>query len=513
MEAPAYPENELDRLANLASFEVLDTPFEPVFDQIASLAQMICGTPIALMSLIDLNRQWFKAARGFDALRETPREISFCGHAILQDELFQVTDAPQDVRFHDNPLVTGPLGVRFYAGMPIKSPEGFNLGTLCVLSDQPKQLNEEQKEMMRQLAQVVSALLKARRSEARYALLGQVLDRLGDEIMLVEEESGRCLFGNHAARIALCCTGDAITARHLPELLSDVPAERLEQIMQPLRQGETDVVHVEHRRPGGPDGSHPVETRMQRLTMSSKPVLVLITHDISERKALEAMKREFIAIIGHELRTPLTSINGALGMLKSGLGGEVDESAQTLVDIAQRNAEGLIRLISDFLDIEKVEFGAMAFHPERLSAAMVMEDALQAASGFASAMGVTLEREPCDDLAVTADRGRLQQVLGNLISNAVKFSPKDKPVTLRCERVGEMVRFSVIDQGPGVPAQFQARLFEKFAQADTSTARAREGTGLGLAIVKKFTERMKGRVGFASMPGRDTRFFVDLPAA
>lgn len=153
---PTLTEHESERLAALKQYKILDTEAEQIFDDLTQLASVICDTPIALISLIDENRQWFKSKVGVDAI-ETPREISFCGHAIHQNELFEISDALADSRFFDNPLVTGEPKIRFYAGMPLTTPAGQNLGTICVIDQKPKQLNQAQRTSLKRLArQVVS---------------------------------------------------------------------------------------------------------------------------------------------------------------------------------------------------------------------------------------------------------------------------------------------------------------------------------------------------------------------
>ncbi|MCS7005329.1 MAG: SpoIIE family protein phosphatase [Cytophagales bacterium] len=162
----AIPDNELERLNNLLSYNILDTPSEQDYDEIVSLASQICEVPISLITFVDKERQWFKAKIGIQAC-ETSRDISFCAHAILQDEIFEIEDALQDFRFFDNPEVTGGIGVRFYAGAPLKTPESFNIGTLCVVDSKPKKLTLAQKEALRVLAKQVVAQLELRRQFQR----------------------------------------------------------------------------------------------------------------------------------------------------------------------------------------------------------------------------------------------------------------------------------------------------------------------------------------------------------
>jgi GAF domain-containing protein len=168
MGAAAIPTLEAERLAALRSYDVLDTPAEVRFDEITRLAAYVCNVPIAMVSLVDHDRQWFKSKVGVDA-SESPRDTAFCAHAILFDELLIVEDAERDPRFADNPLVVGGPRVRFYAGAPLVVDGGHRLGTLCAIDDRPRSLDERQRESLGSLARHVVELLELRRVSARLA--------------------------------------------------------------------------------------------------------------------------------------------------------------------------------------------------------------------------------------------------------------------------------------------------------------------------------------------------------
>ncbi len=171
---PPIPDNEAERLAALREYHILDTEAEQAYDDITALAAYLCHVPIAMISLVDESRQWFKSKLGLNR-RETPRDIAFCAHAILQTEPLIVRDALKDARFADSALVTRAPHIRFYAGFPLASPEGFALGTLCAIDRRPRQLSAEQKTAMQALARQVMALLELRRVSARMAeALGHV---------------------------------------------------------------------------------------------------------------------------------------------------------------------------------------------------------------------------------------------------------------------------------------------------------------------------------------------------
>ena len=153
---------EQQRLNALLKLKVLDSPFETIFDTITRMACDVCGTPIALIALMDENRHWFKSNIGLEQMTETPRDISFCTHTIENDELLEVPDVTQDERFWDNPLVTGYPEIRFYCGVPIKLPMGENVGSLCIIDTKPNYLNATQRKTLEGLAKIVSQLLVLR---------------------------------------------------------------------------------------------------------------------------------------------------------------------------------------------------------------------------------------------------------------------------------------------------------------------------------------------------------------
>jgi len=154
LKKPDIPQDEETRLNTLRSLNILDTPAEERFDRLTRIAKRIFGVPIVLVSLVDENRQWFKSRVGL-SVSETPRDISFCGHAILSNEIFIIPDATKDGRFADNPLVVNGPHIRFYAGCPLLSPNGSKLGTLCIMDRKPRSLSEEDLEILKDLASMV----------------------------------------------------------------------------------------------------------------------------------------------------------------------------------------------------------------------------------------------------------------------------------------------------------------------------------------------------------------------
>lgn len=901
MKAP-LPENEQRRLLALRRFHILDTLREQSFDDLAQLAKLICNTSMALITLIDEDRQWFKSCLGLEGT-ETPRDLAFCAHAIIRPEqLLIVEDAQLDVRFADHPAVTGEPYIRFYAGAPLVTDEGDALGTLCVVDTVPRQLSQLQLDTLALLARQVMQLLQLRATnelvrqyaenfrslsdsvpvliaqldkERRYIfgnrkyrewfgvevddligktqqeafgedyarrtqdvlqrcyqgelahidmeasdgkifsvdyvpqrdsavggkpnvvgvfiiatditeqkqqrlaleherenlddvlkganlgtwrwnvqtgetvfnerwaqMLGYSLAELApvsvntwrslthpDDLLIAQEQlakhfSGelpfyecqyrmkhklghwivvfargrvvsftadnkpRWMSGTHGditelynSRIRLQeneerlhtmisnfpgavyrCENDArwtmlylsaavkqltgyAAEKFIDDSLSmtdithsdDVPVV-YEKVQQALAckeafhviyriqhvdtswrwveevgrgvYGEDDelkyidgfiwditvaeeartaiqlseqklstlynqapvaiisnnfadgrfiecnpefvrmigysaeeILHMDYMNLTPPEYAQADKNELQNLLRSGRygpyekqyihrdghliPVLlngVLIEapggeqhiwafiQDITERKRIEQMKNEFVSAVSHELRTPLTAISGSLGLIVSGMLGDIPLNMNNMLGIAHKNAQRLTLLINDLLDMEKLLAGKMAFDMRVQPLLPVIEQSLEGNKAYADTFGVNLvlHAQPMN-VTVNIDTQRLQQVLANFISNAVKFSPANGQVEIHVIAYEHTVEVAVVDHGPGVSEEFRTRIFQKFAQADSSDSRQRGGTGLGLAISKAFVERMQGTIGFESEPGQGATFFARFP--
>jgi two-component system sensor histidine kinase/response regulator len=249
--------------------------------------------------------------------------------------------------------------------------------------------------------------------------------------------------------------------------------------------------------------------QMARHTEALRAELV---RDITRRKEIEKLKDEFVSTVSHELRTPLTSIRGALGLLEGGITGSLSEEAQGMVQIARVNADRLIRLINDLLDLEKIEAGKLEMKTTCLSVPRLIASTLDGLQAVACVVGVELHATAVAPERVEGDEDRLVQVLTNLVSNAIKFSPRDGIIELRAETTPERrIRFSVTDQGQGIAESHRKRLFSKFHQVDSSDSRGKGGTGLGLAISKAIVEQHGGEIGMSSRVGHGSTFWFELP--
>ena len=534
------PPGEAKRLASLRKYDVLDTPPEAAYDDLTLLASQLCGMPISLMSLIEEERQWFKSKVGIE-IEETSRDVSFCAHAIRAPGVLVVPDALRDARFRENPLVLGAPHIRFYAGAPLIAPDGSNLGALCVIDDKPRDLTPQQIAALEALSRQAVAQL-----ELRHAL------KTSRESLHLAEESNAALHKSLATNRALLgaipdlmlrIDGNGVITdagppgriwkdlrlrkcRDLSAAFSPHTAQRLMQAQHNAQQ--TGAMQDLEFSLG--DASRTLDYEARIVPLPCNETLLLL-RDITQRKAVDRMKNEFISTVSHELRTPLTSIRGALGLMKGGAAGALPERAQSMTQIAYHNSERLIRLINAILDIEKLESGKMVLQLGALDLGESVAGALESNRAYGEELGVRFELRiaaastRAEKFTVLADADRLAQVLTNLLGNAAKFSAHGRteiaPIQVVLERVGEAgeewYRVSICDGGPGIAESFRARVFGRFAQGDSSDARPVGGTGLGLNISKTIIEKLGGRIGFYNNDEREAgaagaTFYFELPA-
>lgn len=241
---------------------------------------------------------------------------------------------------------------------------------------------------------------------------------------------------------------------------------------------------------------------------------VAISRDVTERRAVEKRKAEFLATVSHELRTPLTAIKGTINLIDSGALGKMPAPAERLLDSANRNAERLLELINGILDLAKLESGKMEFFHEPFDLCELLNEAVFINQAFADKYQVILRTQKLpESCQVIGDGQRIMQVLTNLLSNAVKFSRSNSVVDIQIgpsEKAG-WVTISVIDSGRGIPKNMRATVFDKFVQADSSDTRGAGGTGLGLSVAKEIVENHGGELSFKSEEGKGTTFYFDLP--
>ncbi|MFY0666187.1 MAG: PAS domain-containing protein [Natronospirillum sp.] len=266
-----------------------------------------------------------------------------------------------------------------------------------------------------------------------------------------------------------------------------------------------------------PDGTVRWVHEFARFNLDAHNVPVRMigtTQDITERKRLDQLQRDFVSTVSHELRTPLTSISGALSLLVSGSLKDHPDQQATMLAIAQQNSRRLLHLINDLLDIDKLVAGKLAFEVEAIPLHKLLQASVENIHQYARQHGVEIRCQPIEaGINVLADRQRFEQIMANLLSNAAKFSGADTQIDVAVSVTDGLVRIAVKDQGPGIPEAAKGQIFSRFFQVDGSDARPQGGTGLGLAISRELAEKMGGSLSFESTPGEGATFYLDLPTA
>jgi PAS domain S-box-containing protein len=300
MKIAPLPFDEHKRLEELRKYSILDTEPESVFEDMVNLANFICKTPIAAISLVDERRQWFKAITGVDA-KETSRDVAFCAHTILRDETMIVPDALLDERFHDNPLVTGETNIRFYAGVPLATPTGRHLGTLCVIDHEPRELTAEQFKALKTLTDSVMAHLNLRlshqniRQQMNELQIAAAIFESANEAMVVTDHNNKIITINPAFTVITGYTLEEVVGQSPHLLKSGVQDEMFYQKMwEVLNISGCWNGELWNRHKNGELYYEWLSIKTLFNEDGSKRIHIAIFTDITKRKRAEELLEKFI---------------------------------------------------------------------------------------------------------------------------------------------------------------------------------------------------------------------------
>jgi PAS domain S-box-containing protein len=345
-----------------------------------------------------------------------------------------------------------------------------------------------------------------------------ILDIAGDAIVSLDKTQKIILFNQFAEKIFGYSAAEII-GQPLDLLLPDRFVQIHRQHVSGFDQGTMASRKMGNRQEifgRRKDGSEfAAEASISRLNLDGEVIYTVILRDVNERKQLENMKDEFIAVVSHELRTPVTSLHGVLNLLVSGLVDVSSEKGQQLLKIAARSTDRLVHLINDIVDIEKIYTAPSELLLTSCPVKALLEEAMQSLQPYAHETGIKLSLDITDEgtpLIILANHDQLVHVLINLINNAIQFSPPNGIVRLAAELCGSQVRFCVRDQGQGIPLEKQEMVFERFQQVDSSITRHHEGAGLGLTICRRIVHQHQGEIWLKSTVGQGSIFYFTIPA-
>ncbi|MDP3811784.1 MAG: ATP-binding protein [Hydrogenophaga sp.] len=535
MQTSPTPANEAQRLARLHDLGILDTLPQKAFDDISALAQMICGTPVALITLIDQDRQWFKSRIGVEE-RETPREVAFCSHAILDpDTVMMVEDLQSDPRFSSNPFVAGPARARFYAGAPIVTQDGFALGTVCVVDLKARTLEPGQVDALRRLASLVTSLLEHESIRMEEATRTREAVRRQHEELTAMAISGLDLQVYIDAQYVIQhvndtflaywgCTREQIIGRNLAAHVGD---DAFRTIIQPQLDralaGESGSYTRKTDFPAR--GSRHVEVAMLPVRNARGEITgaVMRAQDVQETRAREAQLRQtvalleqrtmeqerFIHIISHDLREPINTVNNFTSLLVTDHLEELSTTAQRYLSFVQSGGQRMSFLLDDLLHFVRLDNHAVQIRPVEVS--RLMQQIQEDLAGVIFRVGgrIDCETQPL----VMADESLLRIVLQNLTTNGLKFARRGVPpvVHVAVEQIDGFHRIHVTDNGIGIAPDNQHDVFDMFKRLHTR--KQYEGTGLGLSICRRIAQLHGGSMTVQSTPDEGSRFTLHLPVA
>jgi PAS domain S-box-containing protein len=527
MTAPT-PANEKERLLALRRYDILDSDPDQFFDDLVELASFICDAPISLITFIDEDRQWYKSRKGMNG-RGSPRDIAFCAHAIMQHDLFVVPDTLRDERFVNNPFVTADPGIRFYAGAPLVTSDGYALGTLCVIDRQPRELTAEQTKALVALSRQVVAQLELRRavkqlSKAQTELtksrerFRRLADNLPDAIFHYWLNPPR--FGFVSSAVTTITGYPAQAFYDNPDLLVEIvnpeDRERLTGLLDHLAEAE-DHDQAELFR------LQQADQRLIWMELRTIPVyddagrmvaVEGIARDVTQRKQMEEEREQMIAdldsfahTVAHDLKGPLSVILSYGELLSPERIPDLDQ--ETIVECAtviNEYAAKMNNIIQELFLLSSVRSDEVTIRPFAMGP--VVTAALDRLAYMINEKEATITTPDTWPNAVGYE-GWVEAVWVNYLSNALKYGGSPPSIELGANEQEKKVRFWVRDEGPGISQAAQRRLFVPFTRLEQ--VKYIEGHGLGLSIVKRIVEKLGGQVGVESKPGEGSLFYFTLP--
>jgi PAS domain S-box-containing protein len=555
------PPNDTARVAALHQYRILDSPPESVFDSIVALACQMLDTPAGLISLVDKDRVFFKANYK-DGFTYSEREKNICSFVVLEEDLVVIENATNDVRVQHNPAVTGSAHIRFYAGAPLKTRDGFTLGTLCVVDLQPRtfdaksrallksmadmvmeqmvcrlddiekdekrgivqRLNEQLRTANTQLTKTISQLAKAnakleQAQQTQSTLLEQL--RISETRLLQAMESGnmgtwnvdieneKVLLSDRSKEIFGLADKDEFL---IGEVLQAIQPAFRQQVSTAWQQAFTNAQEVDISFPV----SHLINGQRRWVRSTGKMFSNSYTGqasysgmlmDITEQKQDEQRKNDFIGMVSHELKTPLTSISGYIELLQMNDATTADPFTITVLEKSFIQVKKMVAMINGFLNLSRLESAKIEINKTHFLLNELVKELIEETSIVQSRHTILFDAS--DVVMAHADRDKIGNVITNLINNAIKYSAIGTTITIACKKENRNLQVSVKDEGIGIGAEHLKRLFERYYRVKDDSGIS--GFGIGLYLSAEIIQSHGGYIWVDSELGKGSTFWFSLP--
>jgi len=540
MKPAPIPKNEKERLTSLYALMLLDTKPEKRFDRITRIATKIFNAPISTLTLVDQNREWFKSVCGLKQ-KEGNRAISFCGHALLTNNIFVVPDTKKDTRFSDNPMVIGKPYIRFYAGVPIMSADGQRLGVFCIKDVKPRTFSKEDKNILKGLASWAEIEINSRNlgltlteqkklqkrliwqnqeTEELKAKKEAILKNVGDGLIAIDMEK-KIIEMSHAAGELLGVIPSECLGKRYNDIWSvknkkgDKVPENQRPIQIALTTGHqvSTSAHTPYFYVRKNGTSFPVAFTITPIILNGNHKMIGVVdvfRDVTKEKEIDRAKSEFVSLASHQLRTPLTGIEWTIELFSKKE--KLTPAGKKYLNDIYLSSRRLSALIKLLLSVSHIESGKVDIKPEPLELVGLINTYIPDWRILCDKgkLSFIFTKHP-DKLKITTDKTLLGHILENLVSNAINYTRPNGKIEVRLEEKNGVALLTVTDTGIGIPKKEQLHIFEKFIRASNAVAMKPDGTGLGLYIVSEVINLLGGKIRFESKENQGSAFYAELP--
>ncbi|MDA3949142.1 MAG: GAF domain-containing sensor histidine kinase [Spirochaeta sp.] len=499
------------RLSELERYEIIGTPAEKEFDDVAEIAAYLAGTTMAYVSFIDSTHLWFKATHGFEA-NTVPREQTYCQFVVADERPIAIPDTREESTYVPDQLEGLGEQIRFYVGVPLRSRSGMVLGTLCTVDDQPRDVPDSLIPMLEKLAGQISAQLEVRRT---------------NRMLLEERDTFSTLFEAAPAPLILAEGGGIVRCNFaFADLVTDGDTESLEGVSLnrflsevPTHPGTTVETELENTV----GGRTAIIVSLTRLHRDQRTYDLVALTDISDRKEKEHVLREqrlaaenanrikdtFLSLVSHDLRSPLSGISTMLELLDKAGNTFSPEEWKTAIRDLRESAAVLVEMINQLLNIHRLQSGRLEVLREDTAVEMIAQQVVLSLGKQIKDKDLTVTIDIPREFTLDADIGLFREALFNLVSNSIKFSSPGGEIRITREGDEAIV---VEDEGTGVPEEDRDDLFRHEVKTSRLGTDGERGTGLGLPLVADIMRAHGGQITYDEEYRNGARFVLNFPS-